>query len=231
MLFSFGSRRSSKVAHCTCWGTTVQTAHHEHLPPLHPAQFGRKMSAQLDPRVSPVSPHLQKLSGSFQCFPRCHRHNSDHLCHHPSHPYWWMCPPGHPADQIPHLFAGSNPWTSLQSSAVACCSRSWFGPFLLCHSEVAAHHCKCQMVCLHLCDCLPVAPRCALRFPAVWLHSSLGGCVLQQDSPVLGLAHLTDPAGCRAAPNDSGLCSIAWVQNWAVEKSSSERPNYRPQEN
>lgn len=86
---------------------------------------------------------------------------------------------------------------------------------------------------LLICDHRPVVPHCSLQLPAVWLtlfvcHSYHGWHALQTDSSVLGLPHLSGPAGCHVAPPDCGLFNSAcWEQHAVIKKSSSERADYK----
>lgn len=101
--------------------------------------------------------------------------------------------------------------------------------FLRCHSEGAACHPESQMV-------FPTylrPPSCApslLSTSSCCLTSFLSWMTCLTDSPVLGLPHLSGPAGCHVAPPDAGLFhSACWEQHTVIKKkkSSSERADYK----
>lgn len=215
----FSSSRS-RVTPVPPWTQLYGAAH-----PLHPAQSGSPEWAELDSGVFPEKPHLQKLPGSFQCFAGRRRHDPDPLRRRPLLRQRLPHSPGTEAHQVSRVFPGSNPRAGLQLSSGARSVLGWFGPLLHSYSERAPHSCQVQMVFPLSFDSRRVVRRLLLRLPPVRLCPRPGGRALQPDSPVLGLSHLPDAAGCHVCPG-CGLCvGLRWLQRGIIKRPSLERAN------
>lgn len=218
---------------CFDFQLSTVDATHEYQCPLCCAGSGREMSPQLDPHHSPEATHLQELPGSFHHFSRRRRLSAGPVLHRPLHPQRRLrVAPGFEGDQISHLFAGSNPGTSLQCSALADRGLGWLGSPPHTHSKGEGLLGQAAVPCLPTCDSSPLVPGHCLRLPVVRLHPRHGERVSPPDPPVLGGTNFTDSVHRCVSPPDSWvLCAWFLAQDKIIKKRITKRPNRQPKWN